>query len=66
METATGLYNGHDAEISGSWEAQDNLYIYNTAPVSVAQETSQQRGWRDFKSQNTRNPGGQLSLLEWL
>lgn len=35
---------GHEAEISGSWETQANLYIYNRTPVSMAQETSQHRG----------------------
>jgi hypothetical protein len=39
-------------------------YIYLTIPTHITQGTLRKRGWRDFKSQNTRSAVMKHYLLE--
>ena len=41
-----------------------NRYIYIIAPASMAQETSQKGGWKDYKSQNCSKSTIKHSLLK--
>lgn len=53
METITENHNWTECRDNGWWEGQSNAYIFNTTPISKAQETSQKR------SRKIQEPEGQ-------